>query len=118
MAGERQDGCFVCKVAAKEIPSQIISETGTTLAFKEAGAQAPVHIVVTPKGHYATAAELASAPDTLAELMRETGKIAEATGVAKSGYRTLFNTGEDAGQKFSHAYAVIVGGRPLSGMLG
>lgn len=116
MAGERQDGCLFCKVAAKEIPAGVVSETGTTLAIKAMNAQAPVHIVVMPKGHYATGAELASAPETLAELMRETGKVAELAHVAESGYRTVFNTGLHAGQDHSHAHAEILGGRDLHGM--
>ncbi|MFF7240265.1 HIT domain-containing protein [Streptomyces collinus] len=118
MGPKAQDHCWFCKIAAKEIPAEVVSETGTTLAFKEPRAQAPTRLIVMPKGHYATGADLASAPDTLAELMRETGNIAEAAGVAESGCRTVFNTGVNAGQKISHAHAVIVGGRVLDERLG
>lgn len=116
MAGESQAGCVFCKIVAKELPVKVVRETTTTLAFQESvNPQAPTHVVVVPKAHHATGADLAdNAPEVMAELMRETGKVAEAEGVDESGYRTVFNTGVDAGQTTLHAHAHVLGGRGLS----
>jgi histidine triad (HIT) family protein len=93
----------------------VVRESERALAFRDINPQAPTHVLVIPKDHHATAAELAVAdPDLLAELVREAHEVAVAEGIADSGYRVVFNTGAQAGQTVFHAHAHVLGGRGLN----
>ncbi|GAA1282195.1 HIT domain-containing protein [Saccharothrix xinjiangensis] len=106
--------CLFCRIVAREIPATVVHETDTTLAFRDIAPQAPTHVVLVPKTHANDAAALAAAaPGVLDDLFRAAGEVAEAAGVADSGYRLLFNTGPDAGQTVFHAHLHVLGGRPL-----
>ena len=89
-----------------------MSETERTLAFADINPQAPVHVLIVPKAHYPDLAALAAAGDgLLAEVAAQAHEVAVAQGIAGSGYRVVFNTGEQAGQTVPHAH--VLGGRPL-----
>ncbi|MDQ6688724.1 MAG: histidine triad nucleotide-binding protein [Actinomycetota bacterium] len=106
--------CVFCKIVAGEIPAEVVDETETTFAFRDASPAAPTHVLVVPRTHYRNAAELAvSEPDTLAQLVRIAHEIAEAEGIA-DGYRLVFNTGARAQQSVFHAHVHVLGGRELS----
>ena len=76
--------CLFCKIVAKEIPAEIVLETDRTLAFRDINPQAPTHVLVIPKEHYADAAALAAADDGLAdEVLRPAHAVAEQEGVAE-----------------------------------
>ncbi|MFJ4684826.1 histidine triad nucleotide-binding protein [Streptomyces sp. NPDC088789] len=112
MAGEPQDDCLFCKIVAGQIPATIIRETETTVAFRDINPQAPTHVLVIPKVHYANAADLAAAePEIAADLLRESRAVADGDGLES--YRIVFNTGTGAGQTVFHAHAHILGGRGL-----
>ncbi|QFQ97120.1 histidine triad nucleotide-binding protein [Streptomyces phaeolivaceus] len=112
MAGEPQDDCLFCKIAAGHVPATIVRETETTVAFRDINPQAPTHILVIPKAHYADAATLATAaPELAADILRETRTVAEEDKLES--YRIVFNTGTGAGQTVFHAHAHVVGGRGL-----
>ncbi|MEV6104871.1 histidine triad nucleotide-binding protein [Streptomyces sp. NPDC051940] len=115
MAGEPQADCLFCKIIAKEIPATVVRETETTLAFRDINPQAPTHVLVIPKVHYADAATLAAAdPQITADLLREAGEVAAGDEVDGTGYRIVFNTGSGAGQTVFHAHAHVLGGRGLN----
>lgn len=108
-----------CGIVAGSIPSDQVRETGQTLAFRDVSPQAPVHVLVVPKDHYADAAEVAAAaPDLLRLLLEECVSVAGAEGVAESGYRIILNTGEQGGQAVAHCHAHVLGGRQLVDQLG
>ncbi|MFE7762996.1 HIT domain-containing protein [Streptomyces sp. NPDC057438] len=112
MAGEPQDDCLFCKIVAGHVPATIVRETDTTVAFRDINPQAPTHVLVIPKAHYADAATLAAAaPDLAADVLRETRAVAEEDKLES--YRIVFNTGTGAGQTVFHAHAHVVGGRGL-----
>ncbi|MEU2558567.1 histidine triad nucleotide-binding protein [Streptomyces longispororuber] len=112
MAGEPQDDCLFCKIVAKEVPATIVRETGTTLAFRDINPQAPTHVLVIPKAHYADAAALAAGdPAAAADVLREAGEVAAEEGA--DSYRIVFNTGAGAGQTVFHTHAHVLGGRGL-----
>ncbi|MFI9149593.1 histidine triad nucleotide-binding protein [Streptomyces sp. NPDC053367] len=112
MAGEPQDDCLFCKIVAKHIPATIVRETETTVAFRDINPQAPTHVLVIPKVHYADAAELAAgAPEVAADLLRETQAVADEEKL--DSYRIVFNTGSGAGQTVWHAHAHVLGGRGM-----
>ncbi|GAA2862086.1 histidine triad nucleotide-binding protein [Nonomuraea rubra] len=107
--------CLFCQIVAKEIPAEIVYETGRTLAFRDINPQAPTHVLVIPKGHHADAAALARADDGLAdEVLKAAHEVAVMDGVAEGGYRIVFNTGAGAGQTVFHVHAHILGGRDLT----
>jgi histidine triad (HIT) family protein len=111
--------CLFCKIVAGEIPATVVAQTETTFAFRDINPQAPTHVLVVPRAHYPEAVSLAKAePSLLADVFTAAGEIAEAEGVAESGYRMLFNTGADAGQTVFHAHLHLLGGRPLGHLLG
>ncbi|MEU0369498.1 histidine triad nucleotide-binding protein [Streptomyces sp. NPDC006283] len=114
MAGEPQADCLFCKIVAGEVPATVVRETETTVAFRDINPQAPSHVLVIPKAHYADAADLAAgAPQLAADVLREAGQIAADEKVVESGYRVVFNTGAGAGQTVFHAHAHVLGGRGL-----
>ena len=110
--------CLFCRIVAGEIPADIVYETERTLAFRDIGPKAPVHVLVIPKEHHADVASLAAADPALAgEVLAAAGAVAKAEGLLDDGYRTIFNTGSHGGQEVFHVHAHVVGGGPLGPML-
>jgi histidine triad (HIT) family protein len=92
-----------------------VAESDHTLAFRDLNPQAPTHVLVIPKDHHANLAALASADGgVLAEVAVQARHVAEAEGIADSGYRVVFNTGPQAGQTVFHVHAHVLGGRPMA----
>lgn len=92
-----------------------MSANSRTVAFRDINPQAPVHVLVIPRAHHRNLAELAAdADDLLAELVAHARQVAEAEGIAETGYRVVFNTGPQAGQTVDHVHAHVLGGRPMS----
>lgn len=90
-------------------------ESERTVAFRDINPQAPVHVLVVPREHYADLAAAAAAGDgLLAEIATQAHAVAVTQGVAGSGYRVVFNTGADGGQTVGHVHAHVLGGRPLA----
>lgn len=114
MAGEPQADCLFCKIVEGNIPATIVRETETTVAFRDINPQAPSHVLVIPRAHYADAASLAAAaPELAADVLREAGHVAADENIVEHGYRIVFNTGAGAGQTVFHAHAHVLGGRGL-----
>lgn len=91
-----------------------VLEGQRTLAFRDINPQAPTHVLVVTKEHYKDLAAVAEAGDGLLdELAGQARRVAEAEGIADSGYRVVFNTGTAAGQTVWHAHAHVLGGRTL-----
>jgi len=112
------DECLFCRIVAGEIPAGVVHETGRTLAFRDIGPKAPVHVLVIPKEHHPDVAALAEADPALAgEVLAAAAAVAKAEGLVADGYRTIFNTGRYGGQEVFHVHAHVVGGAPLGPML-
>src|SRR4051812_28485992 len=112
MAGEPQDDCLFCKIVAGKVPSTIVRETETTVAFRDINPQAPTHVLVIPKAHHQDAAALAAAaPEVAADVLREAQAVADQEQLES--HRVVFNTGSGAGQTVWHAHAHLPGGRGL-----
>jgi histidine triad (HIT) family protein len=112
------NACLFCRIVAGEIPSTIVYETERTVAFRDIGPKAPVHVLVIPKAHYPDVAALAAADPALAgEVLASAAAVAEAEGLLTDGFRTIFNTGRHGGQEVPHVHAHVVGGAPLGPML-
>jgi histidine triad (HIT) family protein len=107
--------CLFCRIVGGELPATVVRDDDRTLAFRDIDAKAPTHVLVIPKNHYANAAQvLADDPALFAELAAAGAAVAEELGIAASGYRTVYNTGPDAGQAVDHVHLHVLGGRRLS----
>ncbi len=106
--------CLFCKIAAGDVPAERVLESHRTVAFRDINPQAPVHVLVIPREHYADAAALATAAEgLLAEVVSQAHRVAVAEGLTGDGYRLVFNTGSGAGQTVFHAHAHVLGGRAM-----
>ena len=105
--------CLFCKIIAGEIPAEIKFQDEQVIAFADINPQAPVHFLIVPKHHVENAAELAvQSPAALSAVFGAADRLAKNEGL--TGYRTVFNTGPDAGQSVFHAHLHLLGGRGLA----
>lgn len=105
--------CIFCKIVAKQIPASIVYEDDKVLAFNDIAPQAPVHVLVIPKEHVASLAEVKD-HSVLSDIFRVVNKIAIEKGVDQSGFRTVINNGRAAGQAVGHLHVHLLGGRDFS----
>ncbi|MCY0869647.1 MAG: histidine triad nucleotide-binding protein, partial [Firmicutes bacterium] len=106
--------CIFCGIIAGNIPSKRVFEDEQIVAFEDIAHIAPVHVLVVPKVHIASLLELPPDDHTLAaHLWSAVARVARDQGVARSGFRTVVNTGEDAGQTVFHMHVHVLGGRPM-----
>ena len=102
--------CLFCKIAAGEIPSTKVFENDAVLAFRDINPQAPVHILVIPKAHIASAADItAENAGAVAECFKAISEIAKQENLT-DGFRVISNVGEDAGQTVKHLHFHILAG--------
>ena len=105
--------CIFCKIANKEINSNLVYEDETVAAFRDLNPQAPQHILIVPKKHVANITELDD-KDLAAHIFTEVvPKIAAEVGIDKSGFRLVINTGEEGGQTVNHLHVHLLGGRSM-----
>ena len=106
--------CLFCKIVAGEIPSTKVYEDETVLAFRDIAPMAPTHILVIPKAHIGSVAEItAENSGVVAHIFEVIAAIAKAEGLEK-GYRVVSNCGDDGGQTVHHLHFHILGGKKLS----
>jgi len=106
--------CLFCKIVAGEIPSTKVYEDDQILAFRDIAPQAPTHILVIPKAHIASVAEITGENSgVVAHIFEVIPQIAEAEGL-KDGFRVVSNCGAHAGQTVHHLHFHILGGKELS----
>jgi histidine triad (HIT) family protein len=106
--------CLFCKIRDGQIPAKLVADNEHALAFRDIGPQAPTHILVIPKKHIASLNDVTQEDAALiGELHLLAARIAKDEGLT-SGYRTVFNTGPDAGQSVFHLHLHLLGGRALA----
>ena len=107
------------RILRGEIPARKIFENEVAVAFHDIAPQAPVHVLVIPKGDYVSFADFsATASDAeIAGFFRAVGSVAKDLGLEAPGYRLLANMGEHSGQEVPHFHVHLFGGRPLGRML-
>lgn len=107
--------CFFCAIVDGGIPADVVHRDEDVVAFRDISPQAPVHVLLIPRVHYADVASAAEAdPGLVGSLLRVAGRIASSEGIADSGYRVVTNTGERAGQSVPHLHFHLLGGRDLA----
>lgn len=106
--------CLFCKISAAQIPVSVVAETKSAIAFRDIDPQAPTHVLVIPREHFANAQEIAQADPNLAgELLALATQVADQEGLT-NGYRIVTNTGTDGGQSVGHIHFHVLGGRSLT----
>ena len=113
------DGNIFARILRGEIPARTIYEDEHALAFHDIAPQAPVHVLVIPKGPYVSAADFhaEASAEAIAGFWRAVGRIARELGLEEHGYRLLSNMGEYAGQEVGHFHVHLFGGRRLGRMV-
>jgi histidine triad (HIT) family protein len=106
--------CLFCRIVAGEIPSDNVHEDDTVLAFRDVNPQAPTHVLVIPKQHIDSAADLAASDGALlGRLFATIADVADREGLSH-GWRVVSNVGADAGQSVRHLHLHLLGGRSMS----
>jgi diadenosine tetraphosphate (Ap4A) HIT family hydrolase len=113
------DSNIFARILRGEIPSKTVYEDQWALAFHDINPQAPVHVLVIPKGKYVSFADfsVSASAEEIAGFVRAVGKVAKDLGLEASGYRLLANIGEHSGQEVPHFHIHLFAGRPLGRML-
>ena len=107
--------CLFCKIVAGEIPSGKVYEDEYVYAFNDISPEAPVHVLIVPKEHVASANEITEENAFIvSKIFLAAKKIAEDLGIAEGGYRIVNNCGENGGQTVKHLHFHLLGGRSLN----
>jgi histidine triad (HIT) family protein len=111
--------CLFCRIAAGEIPSDIVYQDEEFFAFRDINPLAPTHILVIPRKHISSLAQLADQQQELmGRLIILATSLAEKEGIADRGYRLVINCGAEGGQVIGHLHLHLLGGRKLYDQLG
>jgi diadenosine tetraphosphate (Ap4A) HIT family hydrolase len=107
------------KIMRGEIPCDKVYEDKFALAFKDIHPQAPVHVLVIPKGPYVSHSDFtaSASAEEIAGFAKAITKVAQETGVTQTGYRLIANCGVNAHQEVPHYHVHVVGGKALGAML-
>lgn len=109
------EDCLFCKIAAGQIPGKIVYQDETVVAFEDINPKAPHHILLIPRRHIASMADLTlDDGPVLAALFTTAARLAQELGLSERGYRFVTNVGPDAGQTVFHLHFHLLGGRPFS----
>ena len=106
--------CLFCKIVAGNIPSRMVAESERACAFYDVAPQAPVHVLVVPREHIASADDVTGDHSGIVdELVQLAQRVVELEGVRESGYRLVVNVGVDAQMTVAHLHLHVLGGRRM-----
>jgi histidine triad (HIT) family protein len=109
--------CLFCKIAAGEIPAEMVYEDDKIVVFPDINPKAAVHLLVIPRQHIASLDDIGQQHDALiAHMMRKLPEIAAAQGL-EHGFRSIINTGKGGGQEVFHLHIHLLGGNRLPGFI-
>ncbi len=107
--------CIFCKIVEGVIPNKTILENDEFLAFEDINPQANVHVIVIPKVHVESFAEVSS--DTMKNMTPFIQEVTKKLSLETQGYRLITNIGKDGGQEVPHLHFHILGGQSLRGLV-
>jgi histidine triad (HIT) family protein len=111
--------CIFCRIVAGELSANMVYQDEHFLAFRDILPRAPTHVLIIPKIHITSTAELTEEQQELAgRLIIIAKNLAEKEGIAKTGYRLVINCGPEGGQLVPHLHLHLIGGRKLDAKLG
>lgn len=106
--------CIFCRIAAGEIPADLVYEDEAVVAFRDLNPQAPTHILIIPRRHIATTNDLTPEDaELVGKLVLVAKQVAAKEGIAEDGYRLVLNCNAGAGQTVFHIHLHLLGGRAL-----
>lgn len=109
-----QENCIFCKIIKGEIPSKKVYEDEEILAFNDINPAAPIHVLVIPKKHITSLAEMEDGDEKIVgKIYKVINEIAEKLGVKEKGYRVIVNCGKDGGQEVGHLHFHLLAGKQL-----
>ena len=109
-----RQSCVFCRIVDGELPATKLHDDDLVIAFRDLDAEAPTHILLIPRAHIASAADLGEADGPLlGRLFSVAADLARSEGVADAGFRLVTNVGEQGGQTVFHLHIHLLGGRPL-----
>jgi histidine triad (HIT) family protein len=104
------ENCIFCKLASRQIPVTPVYEDEEFVAFHDLNPQAPTHVLVIPKAHFASLMDVTDS-GVLGRAMEAVKQTAQTLGLAAEGFRVVVNTGENGGQTVPHLHFHLLGGR-------
>lgn len=114
-ARPRDPGCLFCRMVAGEIPSTRVAEDDTVIAFRDIAPRSPTHVLVLPRAHIPSAADLTDADAPIVgRIFAMAADIARSEGIAEGGYRIVTNVGTWGGQSVDHLHFHLMGGRAFT----
>lgn len=106
--------CIFCRIIAGEIPARIVLEEPGLLAFRDVNPVAPTHVLVVPRRHIVSLADITDADaELIGRMFVAARKVAEIDGVVERGFRAVFNSGRDGGQTVFHLHLHVLAGRAM-----
>jgi len=111
----RDPSCLFCRIVAGEVPSSRVAEDESVIAIRDIAPKSPTHILVLPREHIASAADLTEADALLVgHILATAAAIARSEGIAEGGYRVVTNVGTWGGHSVDHLHFHLMGGRPFA----
>ncbi len=111
--------CIFCQIVAGKVPGEILYQDEEVVVFHDINPQAPVHLLITPRKHIPSLAQLSEVESPLiGHMVDVANELAKREGISESGYRLVINCGEEGGQLVAHLHMHLLGGRQLRGGLG
>jgi histidine triad (HIT) family protein len=108
------ENCLFCKIARGEIDAEIVHDSDDVVAFTDINPAGPTHVLVAPRRHVQSVAELSGSDGALlAEMFEVIVSLAGKAGL-DGGYRVVTNVGPDAGQSVPHLHFHLIGGRRMA----
>ena len=106
--------CLFCKIAAREIPAEILRESDRVVAFRDIDPKAPTHVLLIPKEHIESLAGIRDEHGPLlADIVQAAAHLARTEGIDERGWRLVSNVGPDSGQALFHLHFHLLGGRQM-----
>jgi len=111
--------CIFCKIAKKEMDSEIVYEDDNFIAFKDISPRAPIHVLIVPKKHIVSVNHLKEEhKELIGSMFLVAQKVVEQLGIRDKGYKLAFNVGKDGGQIVDHLHLHVLGGWKIKQEMG
>jgi len=111
------EDCIFCRIAAGEIPANIVYQDDRIIAFRDINPVSPTHLQIIPRKHIVTVADVSDADlPIIGEMVKVANRLAMSEGVAEKGYRLVINCGKESGQEVPHLHLHLLAGRRLGRM--
>jgi histidine triad (HIT) family protein len=107
------ESCLFCRIARGEIPAKMVVNNKEIAAFRDISPQAPTHILIIPRKHIGSLDDVSDS-NLLGQMVAMAAALARQEGIARTGYRTVINTGQNGGQSVDHLHIHLLGGRQMT----